>query len=90
MDTVSLLVGGGLAGIVISLGGTFLDFVLGRRSVRQIRSVEQLDGLRDRLGAASRAEVIRRALNLLDVATTGGGDVVLRGIDGTERVLVVL
>lgn len=53
------------------------------------RAVEQLDALRDRLDAASRAEVVRRALKLLDAATADGAEIVLRAAGQPDRVLVV-
>lgn len=49
-----------------------------------------LDDLRGRVGAGSRAEVVRRALNLLHHATDPKGELVLVAPDGSERVLKVV
>lgn len=43
-----------------------------------------LDELKDRMGSASRAEVVRRSLHLMDLALAGKW-LILRGSDGIER-----
>jgi len=49
-----------------------------------------IDALRDRVDAGSRAEVVRRALNLLHHATDPKGKLVLVAPDGSERILTVV
>ena len=56
-------------------------------------AVDGLDEIKERLGAGSRAEVIRRALRLLDYATNDdnkGRTLVLRDADGNAETLFVL
>lgn len=51
---------------------------------------EQIEKVRQRLGAASGAEVVRRAIRLLDLATSPGTRVVVREKDGSlSRVTIV-
>ena len=52
-------------------------------------SAARLDAMKERLGATSRTEVLRRAVDLLDKAT-GPGDLVLVSQDGTERTIVIV
>ena len=56
------------------------------------RSRKALEELRENIGASSNAEVIRRALTLLQEAARTSkdrGQVVLRGADGTERQILI-
>ena len=56
-------------------------------------AVEQLDALQERLGASTRAEVVRKALALLDhtvQAQEKGGALVVRTPDGREKELVFI
>jgi hypothetical protein len=53
-------------------------------------AVERLDFLVDKLNATSRAEVVRRALELLDSLLewkNNGGEVVLKSKNGEEKYL---
>lgn len=53
-------------------------------------AVDHLEELRSRMDAASKAEVVRRALRLLDYAVTSssrGGELVLRDENGKESIL---
>ena len=53
-------------------------------------AVDALDELKGEMGAASRAEVIRRALRLLTKVNNtlnGGGNVILTKGDGTQSAL---
>jgi len=54
---------------------------------------ELMDDLQGRLGAGSRAEVFRRALKLLDLATfhvIDGGQLVFKEPDGDEQRLIIV
>jgi Ribbon-helix-helix protein, copG family len=56
------------------------------------KSREALDELRETLNASSNAEVIRRALTLLQLAartTNTEGHVILRAKDGAEREIIM-
>lgn len=50
-------------------------------------ALETLDQMKKRLDAPTRAEVVRRALHLLDYVSARRGSVVLRGEDGVERII---
>jgi hypothetical protein len=54
--------------------------------------VERIDALKDALDAASRAELIRRSLKLMEFAITArkGAHLILRQPDGTELLLEFL
>ena len=55
-------------------------------------AADKLEELRRRIDAGSRAEVVRRALSLLDYATgeeVNGSRVVIRRPDGDEHVVLV-
>jgi len=55
--------------------------------------VKRIDILKNRLEAASRVEVIRRAVRLLDYTTNKrqhGSEILIRDKHGTERLLEVL
>ena len=57
------------------------------------RSVVAIEDIKERLGASSASEVIRRALTCLDLvskANAQGAVVVLRWEDGTEREIRML
>ena len=56
-------------------------------------AAEHMEEIRRRLDAGSKAEVMRRALRLLDYVTSGvleGGEFVLRDSDGRERILEII
>ncbi len=56
------------------------------------RSRKALEELRETIGASSNAEVIRRALTLLQEAartTKNNGQVLLRGADGAEKQILI-
>lgn len=56
------------------------------------RALEALDSLKSALAANTRAEVVRKALRLLGKAVEiedQGGELVLRGKDGKERVFLL-
>ncbi len=51
--------------------------------------LQRIDVVKERIDAGTRAEVVRRALHLLDMVTAGDGAVILRDADGHERVVVL-
>lgn len=56
-------------------------------------AVEKLDELKERLGASSRAEVIRRALALMDRVSTSsqaGAEITIKGPKGDQQHLVLV
>lgn len=56
------------------------------------RSRKALEELRENIGASSNAEVIRRALTLLQEAartTKNNGQVLLRSADGAEKQILI-
>jgi len=56
-------------------------------------AVKRLDQLVNRLGAASRAEVIRRALELIDLismAKAKKSEIIIKGSDGKEKNIFLL
>jgi hypothetical protein len=52
--------------------------------------IRQVEAVRKRIEAASSAEVVRRAINLLDVATQPNTQVLIRMADGVVRQIEVL
>ncbi|HWR97290.1 MAG TPA: ribbon-helix-helix protein, CopG family [Candidatus Methanoperedens sp.] len=56
-------------------------------------AVDKLDELKDRLGASSRAEVIRRALALMDRVSTSsqaGAEITIKSPKGEKQHLVLV
>ena len=57
------------------------------------KALDRLDLLGERINATTRAEVVRRALELLDVVSDGatkGHSIIVRTPDGREKELVLI